>query len=77
MRRPQVGQVPSGGSELGFQNLEQSSHQGTPHHRSRAIFVDHDPTLLLREVGTQSRLRTRNLIGVAPNPHSSRNERSR
>ena len=26
---PQVGQVPSGGSEFGFQNLLQSSHQGT------------------------------------------------
>ena len=29
MRRPHVGQVPSGGIELGFQNLAQSSHQGT------------------------------------------------
>jgi hypothetical protein len=56
MSFPQEGQVASGGNEFGFQNLEQSSHQG---------MVD------------QSRLRTRSLIGVEPNPHSSRSERSR
>src|SRR4051794_2590839 len=29
MSSPHVGQVPSGGIELGFQNFEQSSHHGT------------------------------------------------
>ena len=56
MRRPHDGQVPSGGIEFGFQNLEHSSHQGTR---------------------SQSLLRTRILIGVAPISNASLNERSR